>query len=382
MRIAHLCLSNFYIDNCAYQENQLVSQHVNDGHDVIVIASTEVINENGQLDYTIPGSYLGTDGAIVTRISYRFSFLGIIAKKLRLYKGTYKILNDFKPDIILFHGACALELLIVKHFVKTNPDVALYVDSHEDYNNSARNFLSKWILHWLIYRTALKLSFPQIRKVLCITPETIKFQCDFYELKLDQVELFPLGGEVYEDSDYLETRVSERNARGIGDNIRLFVQSGKIDSAKKIISTLLAFRKVPGNHVKLLIAGKLLPDIKSEVEILIAQDPRVNFVGWLSPIELKKLLCAADIYVQPGSQSATMQMSLCCRCAFILDNVSSHNIYHYQNGFLINNDEDLLASLLYFAHASSEEISAMSNRSKDVAAKWLDYRLIAKRVLH
>ena len=41
MKIIHLCLSCFYIDNYRYQENELVREHVTDGHEVLVVASTD-----------------------------------------------------------------------------------------------------------------------------------------------------------------------------------------------------------------------------------------------------------------------------------------------------------------------------------------------------
>ena len=381
MRIAHLCLSNFYIDNCAYQENQLVAQHVRDGHDVMVIASTEVINEEGQLSYVTPSSYLGSDCAHVHRIPYRRWLLEKMARKLRLYEGTHKLLSDFKPDVILFHGSCALEILVIAEYVRQHPQVTWYIDSHEDFNNSARNFTAKWILHWLIYRTALRRALPKVRKVLCITPETIMFQREFYGLKAEQVELFPLGGDVYEDGVYHNVRMAERYARGIADNTCLFVQTGKFDAAKKLVCTLRAFRQIPGDHVRLVLAGKLMPDVESEVLALIASDPRVSFIGWVNPDALKNLLCAADVYVQPGSQSATMQMSLCCRCAVVLDDVTSHHIFHDGNGYLVQNDSQLAAAMLNMARSSREELVAMSDSSRDIASRWLDYRQLAQRIL-
>ena len=68
MRILHLCLSCFYIDDAGYQENHLVRQHVADGHEVLVIASTEIFDGKGGLGYAEPGSYIGSDGAKVIRI--------------------------------------------------------------------------------------------------------------------------------------------------------------------------------------------------------------------------------------------------------------------------------------------------------------------------
>jgi 1,2-diacylglycerol 3-alpha-glucosyltransferase len=381
MRIAHLCLSNFYVDNCAYQENQLVAQHVRDNHEVIVIASTEVIDANGFLSYTASREYFGSDGARVFRVPYRFNCLGKISKKIRIYKGTNDILEKFKPNAIMFHGTCALELLVVRRFIKKNPDVLFYVDSHEDFNNSARTFWSKWLLHWFIYRLTLLYVLPNIRKILCVSQETIYFQSNFYGIHSECLELFPLGGDIYEDWDYEKLRNQERVNRNISDDTCLLVQTGKIDSAKKLTNTLRALSQIPGDRVRLLVAGKLMPDVEEEVGLLLAADPRVSFIGWTSPGQLKALLCAADVYVQPGSQSATMQMSLCCRCAVVLDDVPSHHMYHDGNGYLVKNDTQLEAALLKMAHASRNELIAMSNRSRDVAAKWLDYKQLAQRIV-
>ena len=65
---AHICLSCFYIDGFSYQENELVRQNVSDGHDVLVIASTETINPDGKIQFLDPGRYAGFDGADVIRL--------------------------------------------------------------------------------------------------------------------------------------------------------------------------------------------------------------------------------------------------------------------------------------------------------------------------
>jgi 1,2-diacylglycerol 3-alpha-glucosyltransferase len=54
MKILHCCLSCFYIDNYNYQENMLVREHVRAGHEVLVLASTENYNNQGQLSYSAP----------------------------------------------------------------------------------------------------------------------------------------------------------------------------------------------------------------------------------------------------------------------------------------------------------------------------------------
>ena len=62
MKILHCCLSCFYIDNYNYQENLLPRQNKIDGHDVSIIASTEVYINNTKLGYCEPKKYVNEDG--------------------------------------------------------------------------------------------------------------------------------------------------------------------------------------------------------------------------------------------------------------------------------------------------------------------------------
>ena len=80
-------LSNFYIDNANYQENVIPRLNKKDGHEVKIIASTEVFIENKKLGYTVPGSYINDEGISVTRLPYRRVFLKSISQKVRDYHG-------------------------------------------------------------------------------------------------------------------------------------------------------------------------------------------------------------------------------------------------------------------------------------------------------
>ena len=59
MKILHCCLSCFYIDGYSYQENELIREHVQAGHDVLVLASTESFDETQKKTYLNPGEYIG-----------------------------------------------------------------------------------------------------------------------------------------------------------------------------------------------------------------------------------------------------------------------------------------------------------------------------------
>jgi glycosyltransferase involved in cell wall biosynthesis len=136
--------------------------------------------------------------------------------------------------------------------------------------------------------------------------------------------------------------------------------------------------QVENPNLRLVIAGVLQDDIKAEVETLIAADPRVTFLGWQGSEELTDLLCAADIYLQPGTQSATMQHSLCCGCAVILDAVPSHEPYVDRNGWLVKTEADLTTVL---AKLAETDISAYKAASLSLSERMLDYTRLAARIL-
>jgi glycosyltransferase involved in cell wall biosynthesis len=380
MKIVHICLSCFYIDNYSYQENELVAQNVKDGHDVVVVASTETFGVDRRLAYVNPGEYMGSDGVRVMRIPYSKFLPEKIMRKLRIHPGLYKILEKENPDVIMFHGLCGWELLTAARYKSKHSAVILYADSHEDLNNSARGFISKYILHYIYYRSILKMALRRIEKILCISQDVIVFVRDFYGVPSDRIEFYPLGGEVLSDECYGEIRRNTRNHYGIKDEQVLFVQSGKIDKIKKLIESLQEFKKIEGDRYRFLISGSLQEDVRQDVLKLVSEDQRVSFIGWKSPKELQALLCAADVYVQPGSQSATMQMSICCRCAVILDDVLSHQPFVNGNGWLVGKNMSLDEAFLEASSCSREKLSDMDNKSADIAESVLDYKLLAKRI--
>lgn len=102
MKIIHCCLASYYIDNHSYQENILPKIHKQLGYDVKIVASTETWIDNKNLGYVKSSSYKNEDSIPVTRIDYVKWLPHAISKKLRIYNGLSKILNDFKPDIIFF----------------------------------------------------------------------------------------------------------------------------------------------------------------------------------------------------------------------------------------------------------------------------------------
>lgn len=378
MKIIHFCLSSFYIDNQLYQENELVRQHVEAGHEVLVIASTEVFDDKGNVSYCQSCEYTGADGAKVIRLPYSFWLPHFIASRLRIYPGVYKLLEGFSPDVIMFHGASAWELNTVANYVGCNPHVIFNIDSHADAVNSAHGPLSLEVLHKRFYapilRNAMRFSGP----LLCVSKTVMQFAENIYCVPRERIEFFPLGGRIIEEQVRRSLRLSFRKKMNISDNEVLIVQSGKQNKLKKLTSSLRAFAQVDNPNLKFMIVGILQDDIRSECERLIAEDLRVEFIGWQDASALTEILCAADVYLQPGTQSATMQHSLCCGCAVVLDNIEAHLPYVSGNGWLVSTENDLKNTFMEVAQADLEKYKAVS---LELASNMLDYVKLAERIL-
>jgi len=379
MRIAHICLSDYYLDDRAYQENELVEAHLDQGHEVLVIASTQVLDNDKRRMYLSPGRYRNGQGVEVIRLPYHPWMPRVLAKSLRSHPGVYRLLDEFDPDVILFHGMCGWELVNVSRYKKHHPEVKFYVDTHTDFINSARGLVSKWGLHFLYYRSIVHWCLPWINKILYISQLTGQFAQEFYGVPESKLEFFPLGGRPVPDDEYNRLRRNTRQEQGLTEDHILFVQSGKQTRQKKLIRTLEVFSSNQDPRFRLIIVGSLLEDIRERAQALIYADDRVQFLGWKTPDEIKALLCGADVYLQPGSQSATMQTSLCCRCVPVLQDIEGHEMYTQNNGWLVDTDADL-AYVLTEISSGSVDLNKMCGASEKLAREHLDYAVLARRL--
>jgi glycosyltransferase involved in cell wall biosynthesis len=165
---------------------------------------------------------------------------------------------------------------------------------------------------------------------------------------------------------------------GLNETDILIVQTGKLNERKKILESIKAFKKIKNDNFRFIIAGVLDFSIEEEFNVMLTTDNRISFIGWKSLGDLIDLLCATDLYLQPGTQSVTMQQSLCCRCAVILHNYKSHSLYINENGWLINESSELTTIL---SSLNVTEIEKMKINSYEIAKKILDYKILALRIL-
>lgn len=361
-----------------YQENLLAEQNVVDGHEVRVIADCSMY-VGGRLEQTVPSTRRLATGVTLTRLPLLRLLPRMLTYKLRIAKGLYSEIASFDPDIILYHGVVGAGLLTVGKYKKRNPHVKLYIDSHEDFHNSARNWISKWIQYKIITRMMLSVIRGRVEKFLYVSMETADFLRAMYGLKDEEMEFYPLGGCIIEEDERRRWRAEIREELGFAEDNIVLVHSGKLTREKRTVELLRAFASIQDPSLRLCVVGSI-PSEQSEVlQEMLKQDSRVKHVGWVDGQRLTKILCAADCYVQPGTQSATLQLALCCSLPVVVYPYPSHEPYVQGNGFYAASEEEL-AAVLRRVSAEPAQLADMASRSYRIARELLDYRTLAARL--
>lgn len=379
MRIIHFALSCFYIEGYNYQENVIPTIHAHEGHTVLMVASCVSFNEHGEPCIVEPTKYHSKNGFDVIRVPYKKLFEVGLLRRFRLYEGVYDIIENFKPDIMYFHGCSALELNTVVRYKRRHPEVVLFIDNHADRNNSASSYASLLIQHKLIYKPSLKKALPYTEKLLCPSIECMDFCREVYGVPDEKLEFYPLGGTIFSIRQREEIRANVRLKENVAQNAIVFTHSGKMDAKKRTIDIIKAFKSVKNEDFRLWIIGVLMDDVKEKVIEEISTDNRISYLGWKNSEELTDYLCATDFYVQPGGQSATMQNAMCCGCAVMLYPYKSHGPYVDGNGFFVSTVDDMRDA---FAEISNhpEMCIEMKKKSLEIASELLDYEKLADRV--
>jgi len=378
MKILHLMLSCFYVENMTYQENLLPFLNKKNGHEVEIIASKEGFDNNHKHTFIKHKTFMNEHGIKVKRIPYGLPLPNFINRKLRFYKGLFSQIDMFSPNIIFFHGLAGQALFTVSRYIKRNPNVILIADSHEDFNNSGTNWFSLNILHKFFYRTIIKLSLKYIKQIYSITYETTQFIKDVYKIPSNMIEDFPLGGLILSKDQKYKNRIELLRLLNLKDSSIIFFHSGKIDIKKKSILLLDTFSKFKNPNFRLLIAGSIAPELKETFDKYIKADSRIIFLGWLDSVELKKWISGSDLYLQPGGHSATMQLSLCCGTPVATKSFPSHRyLFDYQMPFI----DDINDLTFLFNQVNKEYLSKLSAIAYEIASQKLNYENLSNQYI-
>lgn len=384
MKIVHLCLASFFPDGYSYQENMLPKFHKQMGYDVEVIASTQNFDANGKVCFSAKtGSYLNEHGIQVTRLPYKWN--NAMGHKLKRYVGTYAALEKAAPDILFIHNVQFLDSDVVVNYLKAHPKVTVYADNHADYANSATNWVSKNILHKILWKRCARILEPYVKKFYGVLPVRVRFLTDVYGLPESKCELLVMGvdDDLVAQATAAESVSQVRVAHGVAADDFLIVTGGKINAYRpETLHLMRAVTQTTDTRIKLLVFGVVAEELKAEFEEL-SRDPRVIFVGWQTPAVTNSLMAAANLVVFPGLHSVMWEQAvgLGVPCAFRKIPGVDHVDLGGNAVFLDDTSTQALQQMIENIAGDPAEYEKMQTVAREKGMKTFSYRQIAERCI-
>jgi glycosyltransferase involved in cell wall biosynthesis len=235
-------------------------------------------------------------------------------------------LDEEKPDILFIHGVQFLSIRKVIAYLNKHPEIQVFVDGHEDFNNTAYKFISKYILHGLIWRHYARKIEPFVTTFWGVLPARVDFFSQMYGLPKEKTELLVMGtdDEVVKkiDSHANKTAMSEKYNLAHDDFI--IVTGGKIDSRKPQTLLLMeAVNNLKNPNVKLIVFGSISDENKLSFNTLLSDS--IIYAGWLKSEDIFRLFDIADLAVFPGLHSVLWEQAVGQGVPCIFKNVPGFN---------------------------------------------------------
>lgn len=309
MKVVHICLGGAVTDGYGYQANVLTKYQRRMGYDVTIIASKWVRGDNGGLQLTDKSSYVNADGVKMVRLSI---LVGNMDNRLKIYPDLIKAVTQESPDILFIHDCQFLDICRLAQYARKHLDVRVYVDNHSDYRNSAHGWLSRNILHKMLWRYCVHRIEPYVTRFYGVTPGRVDFLVDMYGIPRDRCELLVMGidDEQAEQAKGPGVRERIRNQYGIAEGDFLIVTGGKINHWRPETLLLMeAVIAIDRPNVRLLVFGSVAEELQDRFDMLI-QSPQITFAGWQNAIGTYEIMGAADLVVFPGLHSVMWEQAV------------------------------------------------------------------------
>lgn len=377
MKILILTTGNPFTPSMLYKENYLIKAAQEAGDEVVVFAS-EYTYTNGVVSVAKDHEEVGFR---LKRFKYHPYGPEALTSRIRRIDNLEEEIINERPDLIFVNCAQVYNLKNLRVVKKALPNVKIVLDYSTKFLNSARNWLSKNILHKLIYRNWVQKALNYVDRVFYISQESKEFAQEMYKIPEEIMEHNNLPGETIAPNikKKYKTEIFKRLNLS-ADNI-LILYSGKIYAEKKVDNLVRAFSRTNNPNLRLLIIGVYTEDSqRAIIEPIIDADKRITFMDFVSGDELTKYVCAADLYMQPGSISQTCQTAVCCGTPLAFNDIPTHREIYNGNGFFVESEEDIVS---VFNQISDDKalLPRMSALSYEMAAKELDFHIIYAKIL-
>lgn len=384
MKIIHVCLAGLFMDGWGYQDNMIAKYHVSFGYDVTVITNQWVYDEEGNYVKTEKETETDRYGVKIVRIPIKGD--KPYTYKLKRYVGLYENIKKIEPDVIFLHSSQIMDVQDLIRYKKENPNVKIYVDNHCDYSNSATNWLSKYILHGIIWKKKAWQLNPYVEKFYGVLPARVDFLTERYKLPKDRVELLVMGmdDEKAEEADKPEVKAKIRQQFSYTEEDFVVITGGKIDHAKRQTLLLMeAVKKINNPHLKLLVFGSVVEDMKKPLTELCDSDDRITYIGWVQADETYPYFAASDLAVFPGRHSVMWEQVAGQGIPMVVKywDGTTHVDVGGNVEFLYKDSVEEIQSVLEKLMVKGEEYKKMQDNAREKGKKIFSYRQISKRAI-
>ncbi|MRM93455.1 glycosyltransferase [Riemerella anatipestifer] len=387
MKILHICLCGQFNENLSYQDNIITKYHSLSGNDVVIIAPTLKLSDDGTDEIFLdPLEKKINNNIKLYRIPYFFNLK--IIYKLRIYKGLQYLLKKEHPDFIFIHGTQFIDIRLVANYLKKNPHVVAVADNHSDYYNSARNLLSRIFLHKLLWRCCTHTILPYVKKIYGVTPLRCTFLKDVYRVPNNKVELLPLAADdlVLEKIQQEDNRITLREKLGFKQDDFILVTGGKIDDNKnihKIVSSIKG--KFDKTNIKLVYFGSFSDKCSLEIKNYlkhVTDGHNIIYKGWLNSEEIYKMFLLSDVAIFPGLHSVLWEQAIATGIPCIFNELEGfEHLSEKGNALLVNgNDEKEIEEAIVLMYHDEKLYYRLKYKSVE-ASKSFRYSEISKKVL-
>ena len=382
MKIVHICLCGVYTEGWGYQENLLSKYHSKMGNTVTVVANTLTYNGFGKTIETQDTDYVNENKVKVIRLKEKARKP---LRKFQRYPDLYNTLTEEKPDVLFVHGCQFLDIKQIRKYKQVFPDVRVYIDNHADFLNSASNWLSKNVLHRIIWGHYAREMLPITEKFYGVLPARVDFLTDVYRLPREKCELLVMGAddELVEQVKSSGARELIRDKHGIKPDDFLVVTGGKINHNRpEMLHLMRAVHDSLVQHMKLIVFGTVSDELKNQFEEELKSE-KIQFVGWLDSKMTYEYMAAADLIVFPGLHSVMWEQAVGMGVPCVIKRIPGFD--HVDLGGNIAFAEDTsvegLKNEIERIVLSPKEYQTMKSIAEERGMKAFSYKDIAKRCI-
>lgn len=376
-----LHVTPIYWDNWAYQENILAEYQARCGYDIYVIAPAISLAKYRNDLSGIENEYI-LNGVNVTRLKLKWN----IINRFYWFEGLFEKIKEIKPDIIMLHGLQMLPIFILRKYKISNPNCDIYADVHSDERISAKNLISKIVLHKIFWRFIIMLNISIFNTIYFVRPSVKDFIKKYYKIPECKLQSLLMGSEYppksYEEREKL--RLSIREKYSIPNDAILLCTGGKLDLDKNISLLIRTVSDINDSRIQLVVFGEVLPSYKEIFNNLLINSRNTNFIGWLDAKNIYDLFCASDYAIFLGGHSVLWEQAIGFGVPCIFQ-YSKDREYLDLNGnvlFLFNNSFLELKQLLLLFRYNPELVKKMAITALTEGPKKFSYEKIIDKLLN